>query len=208
MDEIRKYREEQKRKYEAIKKIERVKDKYTGMFEFNKHKLSNYRIVKFLRKKYLKEPINLSEKELRDIPSIYRFRCYAYDIDDEIKSIKEMFDIERTNIQINESVPLMRKRALEDLDIQEKIHLCELIHSSHANKIYVIIDLRIYGAFNDIPFTFMGKVYHFNELTRQKITKAFNKIKPDSYVGDRFQQFIAFTRAIVKTYVNDSSRME
>lgn len=209
MDGLAEYRERQKMLFYKKKedearqiRLEHIKNKYKDILEFDPIKRSNYRIVNFLKKHFFIKPINTSQIDIDDIPSFFRYRCYVYDIESEIRAIEDLYE-SRLNIIDEDDEELFKESLKESLLNEKNKFITDLLNSSTVIKLPILIDLQIYGTDPKTPIYFNDKMYYLNESTRKKISIAFEKINPSSLRGEKFKQMIEHSKALCETYKKD-----
>lgn len=177
------------------RKMMHIKYKYSTLLELDNNKRRKYKLLHFFKKHYLITPLNMSYEEYKYIPSIYRYRCYIYD-SEELSNIKYMHELlvqEYSNYEEQTSDALID---IANIEYSEKYNISKLT----ANKIPIMIDLRIYGETPTLEINFNDTTYYLDSNTQQHIIKLYEKIKPDSISAERFEQMIEWSKALCNMY--------
>lgn len=184
-----------------------LRQKYSDLLEFDKIKRSASRICNFAKKKILYTPYNSSKNEIGNIPGIYRFRCYIYDIDEfnEInkhKSIK--YDALKKEKHTKEETDMIKKTIKNYVYMRQK----ELLDSDMEYIKYpILLDLREFtyiqdDILSDVTVYFCDKLYTLDEMTLERMREQCDKIN-NPLRKEKFLQIINHSKALCKTYAND-----
>ena len=191
------YRKKQKFLYD-------LRQKYCNKLEFNKKKLPVARIVSFVKKHLLFDPCNISDEDIQLIPGIYRFRCYVSDCTDSICLLNVLFDEQYSAIK-DEPDKNTRDTLMLSMKNEFKAQRQSIIDSTtNVPKYPVLIDLRNVVDIIDFYINMNGSDFYLDTKTLRRLEKQHSKINPSSLNGEKFCQFIDFTKEIVKTYVADT----
>jgi hypothetical protein len=174
---------------------QQLKLKYSKLLTFNKAERVGHILTNFFRRKYFIEPINLTPDEIKLIPPMFRYRCYIYETD-ELDLMNQMYDMQLADISENYDGDVMQAMTLS-IEHERKNLVNQIKHS--AQKIPVMVDLRIWGKCPDIPVEFNGECFTLDQQTQLDIVKSYNKISND-VLCDRFEQFINWTKECSNIY--------
>jgi hypothetical protein len=209
MEGLTEYRERQKilfyqKKQEEEKKtrLANIQNKYKDILEFDPIKRSNCRIVNFLKKHFFIKPKNISQLDIDEIPPLFRYRCYVYDIISELETIDEIYQMQLKNINDDDD-EIFKDTIKESLLDEKNKMLTHLFASQTTTKYPVLIDLRIYGSDTSTPIYFNDNMYYLDEITRKKISKIYNKVNPSTLIGEKFNQMIEHSKALCATFHAD-----
>jgi len=172
---------------EPYRRRRKVIYELTKHFEFNKTKLLYCKLQRFCRRRLF---YNL---EAKDIPGIYRFHCYVYDIGvhttTEIESLRSMLSDEFTD-----------KELLSNLEQMMELEYDRLTESikDHIVKVPIVLDLREYMPVPKRFIVYKGENYRFDEQTKNRLRRQIEKVKSDSHSFDMFMQIINYSKAMQK----------
>lgn len=191
--ELMQYRKKQELLYN-------LKRKYSLLLELNKSKRQEWILTNIVKKRILFEIWNLTNEEINEIPSIYRYRCYLYEPnDDELLNFNLMFDQHIDAIN-NETDSQIKKILLESFTDTKNLEFIQLIKSNRTQKIPIMLDLRIYGKEPTLPVVFGDKIFYLDDITKKHIKSSYEKINPLSIIGERFSQMIQHSKIIRDSY--------
>lgn len=193
------YKSLAEQKYHKHKRLKYIKNKYSDAIEFDKTKRVNSRIVRFCKKHFFPVPLNMSNTEIEQIPSIFRFRFYLYSgrLKEEIMLINEIYNIECQSLDDCDDEYM--KNTILNIQIEDKKN--KIIDAKKKFEMYpVIIDLRIHGQHSEIPIIFNTKEYIIRDDVQDKIKKAYNKICSNTTISERFYQMLQWSKVLSKNY--------
>jgi len=197
---LQEYRDIQKRKNDEEIKLEKIKLKYKDMLELDKTKRSAHQLTRFIRRKLLFHPINLSDDEIMQIPGIYRFRCYVY-CNDELDTLNELHEIQKQIIE-NEHDLSMKNIMKISLEGEYLKKYNTIIKSPLTIKYPIMLDLRIYGEATDMPIQVLDKIIFLDTMTKERIKNKYLLINPNTIMGERFNQLIEWSKEVSKSFTN------
>ena len=190
--------------------LHKLKRKYSSLLEFDKKKRYEWILTNFAKKKILFQVCNISNDEIKEIPSIYRYRCYLYEIDEEeLLNLNMIFDSHMEAIKY-ENDKEIKKILLESLTETRKMQMVQLLHSEKTQRIPVMLDLRTYGNEPTMPIIFGDKVFELDEITREKIKASFDRVNMSSHKGQRFGQMLNHSKVLRDSYqkeINDKNKI-
>jgi len=179
-------------KYQQIK----FKHSKSTLLELDPMKRTIYRIIGFIKRHYLMQPINILPEQVSEIPPEYRFRCWLYD-SDEIFAINQFFDsLVAEQSGDDKYLADVIKLSLED----EKKKQIECFKTEDS-RVPVMVDLRIYGENPNTPVMFNDKMRILDDDTQKYIVKSWNKVK-DGLQVERFRQMLAWSKTLAKFYAS------
>jgi hypothetical protein len=191
------------------KRRQHLKCKYRDELEFDKIKRSNSRIVRFCKKRYLRNPVNITDKEINDIPPKYRYRIkisainqYTPDVINEITNnynddaIKNLLT---NDIQFSNDDNL-NKSLLESMNVYTCKKYLDDLDPTFAS-FCILIDLRIYAELDDIPVCHLDNLYYFTKQQQNEIKKRYNLVNETTEIGLRFQKVLNYAKALSQTYM-------
>jgi len=191
------YRKQQKFLYDW-------KEKYSKLIELDKTKRSAGRIVNFVRKYVLFPPCNLSESMINEIPGIYRFRCYVYDIQTEMDLLNDIYNSQAELINLESDINVRHSLIMtlkNEINNQKKY----LINLKCSARYGILIDLRnylyiLFDVTSDIYVSFNDKNFILDDATAKRLIQQCEKINPNSIRSENFMQMINHSKALSQTY--------
>lgn len=176
------------------------REKYSKLIEINREKRSLERIINFVKRYILLNPVNISESEIRMIPSLFRFRCYVYDVSEEAKKIDDDYSEQLKHIS-DENDIITQEILRESLEIDRQVKIFDIYKSKNIIKYPILLDLTLYGYDQSILVNVNGILYNLDEQTKQRIRTEFSKIDTSSIKGQKFEQLIRHSRAVVGAFI-------
>ncbi len=152
--------------------LEHIKIKYGKNLIINKYHLAAIRIQRYIKRHFLNNPQNISTEQINYIPSIFRYRCVLSEL----------------NI-------------VDDLDLQDYDMLMsvkESINISKITKIYVLIDMRIYGPTPEKSIYVNNNEYYLSRQDKIRINKMWKKVNPSTNNGIVYEQNIKYYKSCSK----------
>jgi len=192
-DQLNKYRKEQQILYN-------FRTKYSKLIELNNEKRKSWNFTNFFRKRLFYDTVNKIDDE---IDGIFRFRCYAYELDDEMyMSLKSLLDIfnDQMHIISIENDSELKSILSSSLEIEKEHQINSLISTSKLIKVPVIFDMRLYESCSDKPINIDGKMYYLDINTQKKLKMEYNKVNIVNLSGEKFIQMIKHSKALCKYY--------
>lgn len=177
-----------------------LKKKYSVLLELNKNKRYEWILTNFAKKRILFSVCNMSNEEIKEIPSIYRYRCYLYEPNQvELFNLNCLFESQMEIIK-NENDRELKEILLETLIETRKKQMNELLKAPQTQKIPIMLDLRIYGNDPTLPIIFEEKIYELDELTKVNIKLTYDKVNESTHTGQRFRQMINHSKILRNSY--------
>lgn len=190
------YRKKKHMEYCKMQKEKQLKEKYASLIDLNKPRCAATRIVRFAKRHFFVEPLNLDSTEIKFIPPIYRFRCSVY-IGDEMKEIDSIYNARLAALESEED-EIMKSIMKESAEIEWKNDI--LLAKQNMNKINIMLDLRIYGMDPNIPVYLGEDIIELDIDTKNKIKKSYYKVIPDSPSLERFEQLVDWSKCLSQVY--------
>lgn len=179
--------------------------KYSKLIELDLYKRSASRLVNFVKKYMLFNPLNISPEDIAEIPGIYRFRCYMYG-GNEIDLINEMFNT-RTHLLNEETDYEMREILNESLIIERDKQFKNAIKNNYIHGMPIMLDLR-YGKsyinnYGIAEILFDDQYYYLEKSVTNRMINQSDKVNLSSIRGERFGQMINHSKALAITYAKN-----
>ena len=196
------YRQKNKRRFELMNILK-------NKLEFDDLKRNVYRIKSFIKKYILFTPCNISDDEIRNIPGIYRFRCYVYDFELEISMIDELYENE-LNIIMTSSDQELRNALIFDLNESISSQKKQLYDTINENtlKYPIMLDLRnfINSDLKNISIHFNNQTFLLDDKTTERLNKQIAKVSQSEHQFERFQQLLNYSKVMCESYVGDNGK--
>lgn len=183
----------------------KLKRKYSTLLELDKNKRNEWILTNFVKKHFLIPTYNLTTEEIKLIPSIYRYRCYLYEFNEnEMLELDTMCE-DQMNLIRNEFDREIKTVLLESLLEERKKKIDQLRKSTNTQKIPIMLDLRIYGNDPTLPICFEDKVFELDDITKDKIKIAYSKVDERTHQGQKFIQMLNHSKILRNSYNNIKS---
>jgi hypothetical protein len=182
-------------------------EKYSKMMEFDPIKRHAGRIVNFVRKRMLYDPCNISEECIKQIPGFFRFRCYVYDMDEELSVLNEIYltQMDVINSEQNEEIKkVLTESLISEIDKQKE----NLRNSKNSVKYPIMLDLRDYidtekESTSDVSVFFDNKLFMLDENTAKRLHRECEKTNTKHLKYEQYMQMLNYSKALSATYCLD-----
>lgn len=191
-DPLAEYRLKKKKEYEQHVRLKQIENKYKDLLVLNKKDRSAYRICNFVKRYVHREPINMEQVQIQEIPGIFRYRVNVANNSDE-NNLPGTFCAIDSLIIAEDDDPILKQILRESLmDFQRT--------TAPKENLWILLDLRIYGPNPYLPVHVFDNEIFLTVPQINKILSIWASIDPGTTDGLRFQQYINYTKALAKSY--------